>query len=192
MYPHVPGLKVMKKSSLPALPCSIILNFIVLFRSSTLKNCYVSSLYFKNCIPSRCSFCNYNEFNSLKVGLSTILLEIKMSEVETIGPCPVPSTNDFDQSLQKFAQMIVTDLKIPEYPSDSFKFQLCIKKSFANPNGILECVASTHLKIHGYLAKDMRSDRSRGVTREALVNFSLRRQEKDSCGAKKKNFFFKR
>ena len=81
-----------------------------------------------------------------------------MSQIEAIEPCPVPSTNDFDQNLQKFAQMMVTDLKIPEYPSDTFTFQLCIKKSFSNPSGILECVASTHLKIHGYLAKDMRSD----------------------------------
>ena len=81
-----------------------------------------------------------------------------MSQIETIVPAPVPSTHDFDKNLQMFAQKMVTDLKIPEHPSNTFSFKLCIKKSFSNPNGILECVAQTHLKIHGYLASDLRSD----------------------------------
>ena len=74
-----------------------------------------------------------------------------------VVPVPMPERNLFDEDLQNFAVRMVNVPSIPPN-QEAYPFELCLKKSISNELGILQCVATTHLEINGYVANDLRSD----------------------------------
>ena len=72
----------------------------------------------------------------------------------------MPSPDLYNKDIRTFAALNLNKLEVPE-PKVNFEFTLLIQENqeiTALYNGVLYCMAITHIPVTGYIADDLRSD----------------------------------